>query len=62
MAQLMDAYISEDDLAKELDLSIWALRAWARKGFGPTRHKILRRVYYKIVEVRLFLNEQLDGS
>ena len=52
-------YITEAEFAAELDLTVWALRAWKKKGFGPTRYKILRRVYYRRDEVDAFLAEHL---
>lgn len=59
MAGFLDDYLSENALAKQLDLTVWALRAWTRRQYGPPRHKFGRKVYYRTDEVRAFLEEKL---
>lgn len=54
-------YIREKDLAAELGLTIWALRAWRRRGYGPTARKIGRMVVYARNEVDDFVYEEREG-
>lgn len=50
-------HISESDLAKMLGMSIWGLRAWRRRGYGPTATKVGRAIFYKEEDVSAFLAE-----
>jgi len=61
-------FIKERDLARDLGLTIWALRAWRKRGYGPPAGKIGRLVVYRDHDVRQFLDdaactaaERLDG-
>ena len=51
----MTGYIREKDLAAELGLTVWALRAWRRRGYGPNARKIGRMVVYLRSEVDDFI-------
>lgn len=48
--------IKEHDLAKELGLTVWALRAWRKRGYGPPARKVGRTVVYEVSEVQDFLH------
>lgn len=48
---------SETELARRLGLSVWALRAWRRRNYGPPAIKIGRSVYYRTNDVDAFLED-----
>ena len=48
-------HIKERALARELGLTVWALRAWRRRGYGPAAGKIGRTVVYRVADVEEFL-------
>lgn len=50
--------IKEHDLAKELGLTVWALRAWRKRGYGPPARKVGRTVVYAVSEVHHFLHSE----
>lgn len=52
----LTGYIREKDLAAELGLTVWALRAWRKRGYGPTARKIGRMVVYLRSEVDDFVH------
>ena len=54
--------IKEKDLAKELGLTVWALRAWRKRGYGPPAGKVGRTVVYATADVQEFLQSQLDAG
>lgn len=57
--------IKEKDLAKELGLTVWALRAWRKRGYGPPAGKVGRTVVYATSDVQKFLQSQIatgEGS
>lgn len=58
----LTGYIREQDLAKELGLTVWALRAWRRRGYGPTARKIGRMVIYARNEVDDFVYEGREAG
>jgi DNA-binding transcriptional MerR regulator len=49
--------IREKDLARELGLTVWALRAWRKRGYGPPAGKVGRTVVYRRSDVDDFLVE-----
>lgn len=53
---MLGRYISEHRLAEELNLSVWALRKWRRRNYGPPARKMGKRVMYLRAEVDAFLN------
>ena len=55
MAKHVPGHHSELDLAIMLGLSIWALRAWRRRGYGPPAVKFGKSVFYPQEAVRAFL-------
>jgi hypothetical protein len=55
MQRKITGYISEDDFAKLVDMTVWGLRAWRRRGYGPTAVKFGRAVFYDATEVARFL-------
>lgn len=54
--------ISEQDLASELGLTVWALRAWRKRKYGPPHRKIGRAVVYRREDVRDFVNSRPAGG
>lgn len=58
----LTGYIRERDLAVELGLTVWALRAWRKRGYGPAARKIGRMVVYLRTEVDDFIYEGGKGS
>lgn len=58
----LTGYIREKELAAELGLTVWALRAWRRRGYGPTARKIGRMVVYARNEVDDFVYEGQEAG
>jgi len=58
---MLGSYINEHDLAGELELTVWALRKWRRRGYGPTARKMGKRVMYVRAEVDDFLASLTGG-
>lgn len=48
--------VNEHDLAGELQVSVWTLRAWRRRSYGPAAVKLGKRVFYRRTELTAFLN------
>jgi hypothetical protein len=55
---VLEGYISETDLARQLHRSVRTLQRLAATLSGPPRTKIGRSVYYKIESVRVWLVQQ----
>ena len=55
MARHVPGHHSELDLAIMLGLSVWALRAWRRRGYGPPAVKVGKSVFYSAEAVEQFL-------
>ena len=51
--------VSERELASELGLTVWALRAWRKRSYGPKHRKIGRGVFYKREDVLDFINARV---
>jgi hypothetical protein len=52
---MLGKYINEHDLAAELQLTVWALRKWRQRGYGPAARRMGKRVMYVRAEVDKFL-------
>lgn len=52
---MLGKLISEHHLAAELGLSVWTLRKWRQRGYGPAAKKLGKRVMYARAEVDVFL-------
>lgn len=59
---MLGKYINEHDLAAELQLSVWALRKWRQRSYGPAARKIGRRVIYVRAEVDAFLTSLTSSA
>ena len=59
---MLGKYINEHDLAAELDLSVWALRKWRRRDYGPVARKMGKRVMYLRTDVIDFLSQTSADS
>ena len=55
---VLEGFISESDLARQLHRSVRTLQRLAATRSGPPRIKIGRSVYYKIDSVRTWLAQQ----
>lgn len=55
MARHISGHLSETELAMTLDISIWGLRAWRRRGYGPKWVKFGKGVFYRKEDVSAFL-------
>jgi len=56
--RVLGDYLSEKELAAEIGRSIVTLRLWRRKGYGPPFTRIKRTAYYKIENVRRWIDAQ----
>ena len=61
MSRQVPGYVSEAKLALMLGITVWGLRAWRRRGYGPKVRKIGREVFYPEAEVAAFLDPASDG-
>lgn len=52
---MLGKYIDEHKLAAELALTVWALRKWRQRGYGPAARKMGKRVMYLRTDVDAFL-------
>jgi hypothetical protein len=55
---VLEGYISETDLARQLHRSVRTLQRLAATRSGPPRVKLGRSVYYRIDSVRAWLAQQ----
>lgn len=55
MPKHIQGYLSEATVAEMLDLSIWGLRGWRRRGYGPPSVKFGRSVFYSNEAVADFI-------
>lgn len=53
--------IKEHDLAREWGLTVWALRAWRKRGYGPPHGKVGRTVVYRQTDVADFLTSRMSA-
>jgi len=54
--------VKEHELAHELGLTVWALRAWRKRGYGPPHGKLGRTVLYRRKDVDDFMQSRLEQS
>lgn len=60
MARKVHGHISEAELARMLGMSVWGLRAWRRRKYGPAARKIGKSVFYREEAVADFLSSDGD--
>ena len=56
--RILDGYLSEAELAAEINRSVVLLRLWRRKGTGPAFVRVGKTPYYKIESVRRWIDAQ----
>lgn len=52
---ILTGYINEHDLARDLGKTVWALRAWRKRDYGPPVKKLGKTVLYRITNVQDFI-------
>jgi hypothetical protein len=55
---VLDGYISEADLARQLNRSVRTLQRLAARRLGPPRTMVGRLIFYNIEHVREWLSQQ----
>ena len=55
---VLDGYIGEADLARQLHRSVRTLQRHAARRLGPPRTKIGRLIFYNVEHVRDWISEQ----
>lgn len=55
MPRKVTGHISEYELARMLGMTVWGLRAWRRRGYGPAARKFGKSVFYREQAVAEFL-------
>lgn len=55
MSYSIPGFITEAEFANSVRLSVWGIRAWRKRGYGPPITKIGRLVYYRLSDVEAFL-------
>lgn len=58
----MDGYVSEHDLAIQVGISVYTLREWRRKKYGPTAGKLGKLVVYRQSDVADFMSSIFEKS
>ena len=58
-ANLLDVYISEEELARQRKVSTRSLRAERQRGDGPPWAKFDNRIYYPEADFRGWLKDQV---
>lgn len=61
MARRVPGHLSELDLALKIGITIWGLRAWRRRGYGPRAVKFGKSVFYPEDEVADFIASAPDA-
>ncbi len=56
--EILDDYLTEHALARQLDKSERTLQRWRRLRLGPTPTILGNRVLYAVTDVRVWLREQ----
>lgn len=52
---IADNFLTESELAERFGVTIHCLRAWRRRGYGPSARKLGRAVIYAHDDVELFI-------
>lgn len=55
-------FLDEHEFAKAIGLSIWGIRAWRKRAYGPLSVRIGRRVFYRSTDVAEFLANPSQGA
>jgi hypothetical protein len=58
----MNGYVTEHDLAEQVGVSVFTLRAWRRKKYGPPSAKLGKLVVYRQLDVDEFMSSIFDGK
>jgi len=57
MARHVPGHISESKLALMLGITVWGLRAWRKRNYGPPARKFGKSVFYSETAVAAFLSD-----
>lgn len=58
MPRKVTGHISEYELARMLGMTVWGLRAWRRRNYGPPAKKFGKSVFYTEKAVAQFLGSE----
>jgi DNA-binding transcriptional MerR regulator len=56
----MDGLVTEHDLAKQVGVSVFTLRVWRRKKYGPPSAKLGKSVVYRQLDIDAFMSSIFD--
>ncbi len=56
MTREIPGHMSEGAFARLMGLSVWAIRDWRRRGYGPSAVKFGRGVFYREGDVAAFIH------
>lgn len=62
MTAKISGHLSESEMASMFGIGVWGLRAWRKRGYGPTIVKFGRQVYYREEDVQAFISSQANQS
>lgn len=54
-ARTIEGFISESDFARRVGLTVFGIRRWRARGYGPVPVKLGRAVFYRAADVGEFL-------
>jgi hypothetical protein len=55
MTNTIPGFMTEFQFAQTVGLSVWGIRAWRKRGYGPPITKFGRMIYYRLTDVDAFL-------
>lgn len=55
MKYAIPGYLTENQFAQTVNLTVWGIRAWRRRNYGPPVTKFGKLVYYRQDHVDAFL-------
>ena len=56
MSYTISGFLTEAEFANTVRLTVWGIRAWRKRNYGPPITKIGRLVYYRVTDVEAFLS------
>lgn len=59
---MVASYWTEHEFADAVGLTVWGVRAWRRRNYGPPFYKLGRRVVYASQDVDRFFSSSRKGG
>lgn len=62
MNRQIPGFVSEASFARSVGLTVWGIRAWKKRGYGPQPVKLGKAVFYPEASVTAFMSQLLGQS